>query len=942
LAVRREAVRLELEDAFTREMLQAAAATKVLERSLKDLDGTSTDAGHSVQGTTRSTKELTREQAIADERTKRATKSLRDEAKAAVDAEQGLNKAAQAAERAATSNDLNSRSIDRYSGRLGLLIKTATLLGPTLSPISAVAVAGIGALASVTGFAAVGVGTLVVGMHGLGDAIEKVQKANLDPTVANLKAAQLALEKISPEARGFVQSFQDLRPLLAQIQRSAGIKLFPGLTEALDEFQKVAPKIERIFKGFGEAAGNLASEGASALAGPQWTEFLRFIATEGPGAFTDLGHAIGNVTQGLAELWMAFSPLNTDFSGWMVRASRDFNTWASGLSKTQGFQEFIAYVRDTGPQVADAFNAIANAVLQIGEAAAPLGGPVLHVITELANMVAAIADSPLGTPIMAGVTALSALSLAGSAATAAVGRLDAALVAMGIAGARGGAQAAAGVAAVGTAAEVSAAKTGAGATKGGIAGALGLGTAKGNIVAASAIVGADAAYHLSDNFAKVLTGERSLQQATVAVHTWSNPVTAALATVGVDLYGSADKIGMSWEYMVQQIQGAVTTAQREASKYDTSMGLADLANKDFAGSARDIRPSLLRANQAMQDQQKQALRNAEALKKQRDQMKAYRAELKAQADAYEQAAQGFVDFGHKATPKDFTLDGYLTKLEDQIDAMRRFRENAEAATKKGLDPAFIAQLRTMGREGALQLQHFAHASKGAIDRANADWKRYIREGNLARRPVDATQRALNALGHTDAKAHIGQEGAEKVQAAAARARAAVESIPDKTWTEFKQTGGAEVAAVAARARAAITSIPTSWSSTITIHRVADAFPSFDTGGYTGPGGKYEPAGIVHRGEIVLPQEIVQRDRAMLWSRYGHLPGMATGGYADTRGSERRVGSGSSSRMAVTFGDVKMTATLDTPWGPKEMTGIARVVAQDVYQQNRTWEGTQSG
>jgi hypothetical protein len=78
LAVRREAVRLELEDAFTREMLQAAAATKVLERSLKDLDGTSTDAGHSVQGTTRSTKELTREQAIADERTKRATKSLRD------------------------------------------------------------------------------------------------------------------------------------------------------------------------------------------------------------------------------------------------------------------------------------------------------------------------------------------------------------------------------------------------------------------------------------------------------------------------------------------------------------------------------------------------------------------------------------------------------------------------------------------------------------------------------------------------------------------------------------------------------------------------------------------------------------------------------------------------------------------------------------------------
>lgn len=32
--------------------------------------------------------------------------------------------------------------------------------------------------------------------------------------------------------------------------------------------------------------------------------------------------------------------------------------------------------------------------------------------------------------------------------------------------------------------------------------------------------------------------------------------------------------------------------------------------------------------------------------------------------------------------------------------------------------------------------------------------------------------------------------------------------------------------------------------------------SFDTGGYTGPGGKYEPAGVVHKGEWVAPQWMV--------------------------------------------------------------------------------------
>lgn len=39
-------------------------------------------------------------------------------------------------------------------------------------------------------------------------------------------------------------------------------------------------------------------------------------------------------------------------------------------------------------------------------------------------------------------------------------------------------------------------------------------------------------------------------------------------------------------------------------------------------------------------------------------------------------------------------------------------------------------------------------------------------------------------------------------------------------------------------------------------------PSFDVGGYTGPGGKYEEAGTVHRGEHVQPQEVVREPGAL--------------------------------------------------------------------------------
>ena len=62
-----------------------------------------------------------------------------------------------------------------------------------------------------------------------------------------------------------------------------------------------------------------------------------------------------------------------------------------------------------------------------------------------------------------------------------------------------------------------------------------------------------------------------------------------------------------------------------------------------------------------------------------------------------------------------------------------------------------------------------------------------------------------------------------------------------------------------------------------------AAPGFAAGGYTGPGGKFQPAGIVHAGEFVLRQEVV-RQRGMMQFLSGlnrdgvrALRGYATGG-----------------------------------------------------------------
>lgn len=71
--------------------------------------------------------------------------------------------------------------------------------------------------------------------------------------------------------------------------------------------------------------------------------------------------------------------------------------------------------------------------------------------------------------------------------------------------------------------------------------------------------------------------------------------------------------------------------------------------------------------------------------------------------------------------------------------------------------------------------------------------------------------------------------------------------------------------------------------------------SFAAGGYTGPGGKFQPAGVVHAGEFVLRQEVVRQAgmRALLehLNRTGRLPGYAAGGMVAPRVSAAGGSSG---------------------------------------------------
>lgn len=370
MAIREEAVRLRLIDDYSGKMSRPIASTALLKSALDDLDGTSV-------------------------RTTRSLDSIGDTS-AKVDRE--LRR--------------QSASIDQFSGRLRLLAQSAIAVGPALAPLGGVAAAGVAGLASQLGFAALGAGSLIVAAQGAGEALEAVEKASLEPTADNIRAAQVAMENLAPAAQEFVREFEAFRPTLRDIQQSAAQGWFPGLTASLDDLATVGPRVADIFEAIGEAGGRLLSEGAEALTGNQWQEFFDFVQTEAPRSLETLGRAVGNVGTAFAELWMAFQPLGDDFNSVLLDSTRAFADWSAGLSDTQGFQSFVEFIRASGPQVSSALGAIGDAVVQLTQAAAPLGGPVLAGIEALADAIAAIADSPLGTPLLGLATGLSAVNLA--------------------------------------------------------------------------------------------------------------------------------------------------------------------------------------------------------------------------------------------------------------------------------------------------------------------------------------------------------------------------------------------------------------------------------------------------------------------------------------------------------------------------------------------------
>lgn len=100
---------------------------------------------------------------------------------------------------------------------------------------------------------------------------------------------------------------------------------------------------------------------------------------------------------------------------------------------------------------------------------------------------------------------------------------------------------------------------------------------------------------------------------------------------------------------------------------------------------------------------------------------------------------------------------------------------------------------------------------------------------------------------------------------------------------------------------------------------------FSSGGYTGDGGKYDPAGIVHKGEFVFTKEATQRIGAR--NLYRLMRGYANGGSVGGSGYSRASTGGAG--MAYSFGDINVD--INNGNDPKGLETGVRMLVTDLLK-----------
>lgn len=382
--------------------------------------------------------------------------------------------------------------------------------------------------------------------------------------------------------------------------------------------------------------------------------------------------------------------------------------------------------------------------------------------------------------------------------------------------------------------------------------------------------------------------------------------TAAIEKLGAELLGvqaNIDKLnaaaGRNGGYLNQfdkaslarftseaeQIQARITTLQGIVKQFADAGNNAGVSEKrqELVGALNEL--ETLRSKHAKLAQQDKAKEIQSAKDLHRELTAAWRTaateaqKASAEADAYFAKADAAI--GSRKAQIEDRARSKLPQPEREAESAREAKRlivEAQRLATFGLNAAIDGRGEAAKAQAEAALEAAARAAKLAEEVGDDD-RLYE---NLINQVGRAEQEALSALGRVEQQraADATQEASNLAAEVAAQEQRIAQLKAEVAAPVVLQV---DIDEAEERVRTIKAELDALQDKTITVrvNRVETPSAGFARGGYTGPGGKYQPAGIVHAGEYVLPQEIVRQPGMLAYlERLRRQGSGALRGYAD--------------------------------------------------------------
>lgn len=227
---------------------------------------------------------------------------------------------------------------------------------------------------------------------------------------------------LPPATRGTAVALQRLKDDFKKWSDSLSGSTMPIFTRLINGMREILPKLTPLVRmaaiQFNNFLDGLTAKGS--LASKVFSEFGMNIRKNSGGALKNFLETIRNIAVGFVGILNAFMPMSSGVTTGLTGMTEKFAKWGATLKDNPGFHTFIKSVEENTPKVGAMLESIAEAVKKIVTSMGPLagaGGTVALVFAKIVNAIPTRVLQLLVPAIIATNLALKAYAIATATAT---------------------------------------------------------------------------------------------------------------------------------------------------------------------------------------------------------------------------------------------------------------------------------------------------------------------------------------------------------------------------------------------------------------------------------------------------------------------------------------------------------------------------------------------